>query len=74
MKIKFVRGQDIFIVEKDGKYYLVNLELESCSLAEPPNIPDMFLKFGYFEEVKDIYVSESTKDAIIKIMKESKNI
>ena len=43
------RGPDIHIVEHLSKYYLINLRAKKVILADPPDIPDMFLKFGYFE-------------------------
>jgi hypothetical protein len=32
----------------------------------------MFLKFGYFEDVNDIYIPESTKEEIRKLLKNFK--
>ena len=49
-KIFSSRGLDIHVVEHLGKYYLVNLRAKKVILANPPDIPDMFLKFGYFEK------------------------
>lgn len=42
-------GDNIFVVEDGGKYYLINLDLEYCS--EPAIAPEIFLKFGYFNKV-----------------------
>ena len=50
MKILYSRGDQAFIVEKDGKFYLVNIVTKKCVIANPPDSPDMFLKHGYFED------------------------
>jgi len=69
MKIEFQRGSsDIFIVNNNGKYYLVNVNRGTCSLANPPELPSMFLKFGYFEDVNDIYVKEATKEKVRQLI------
>jgi hypothetical protein len=54
MKVEFVRGDNIFIVEKDGVFYIVNLITRKVEKADPPNMPDMFLKFGYFEDADEL--------------------
>lgn len=44
------RRENQFIVEKDKKFYLVNLQTKKATLAEPPDKPDMFLRLGYFQD------------------------
>jgi hypothetical protein len=48
-KVFASRDDEIHIVEHEGKYYLINLMLKTVEKADPQNIPDQFLKFGYFE-------------------------
>lgn len=77
MRVLFERGSGsgVYIIEENDIYYLVNMGHKTLSKAEPKNMPDMFLKFGYFEDVEnlsdeeyekinEIYISE--KENIIK--------
>lgn len=57
MKVEFKRGEDTYIVEHNGQYYLVSIDAKKIAKADPPNRPDMFLKFGYFEEVDAVPVT-----------------
>jgi len=66
MEILFNRGNEAYIVKQNGKFYLVNLISEKAVVAIPPNSPDMFLKFGYFENVKKL--AEDVTKRIEKIM------
>ena len=66
MVAMYSNGQS-FIVKNDGKYFLVGVvedEIGTPVLAEPPTSPDMFLRFGYFEEVTN---KEVGKNIIEKI-------
>lgn len=60
MRVLFERGSGsgIYIIEDNNIYYLVNLKHETLSKAEPENMPDMFLKFGYFEYVESVSIEE----------------
>jgi hypothetical protein len=68
MDVLYQRGSYIFIVKKNGKFYMVNTEIRKCSIAVPPDKPDMFLKFGYFKAVNE--TSVSVRNDIMSVMKE----
>lgn len=63
MRVLFERGSGsrIYIIEENDIYYLVNIGHKTLSKAEPENMPDMFLKFGYFEDVEDVSDEECNK-------------
>ena len=46
MKIEMKRGKDRYIVQDNGTFYLVDLFKSEATIAEPPDNPDIFLKFG----------------------------
>lgn len=69
MEIMFQRGEDTFIVKQNEVFYLVDLYKKKVIKADPPDIPDMFTKWGYFEEVDT--VSLPNKQEITKLMLES---
>jgi hypothetical protein len=58
------RGGQAFIIRYNKEYYLVNVPNGTCTKARPPDRPDMFLKYGYFE---DANVDASTKAKIESI-------
>lgn len=58
VSVEYVRGGDSYIVKYNGVYYLVSLDVDKVSKAFPPEIPDKFLKFGYFEEVDELSVDD----------------
>ena len=61
MEVMFTRGSGIFIVFYKKAYYLINISEGSVTKAKPPEHPDMFLKFGYFEVVDTIELSTKEK-------------
>ena len=67
MEVIAKRGNQIFIVKQGGEFFLVNLDIKKAKKAKPPDKPDMFLKFGYFEEVDA--VSAKTRLEIIETLK-----
>lgn len=69
MKLIAKRDGGTYIVEKDGKYYLVNVFTQNVTLAKPSNGPGMFLKFGYFEDVDEISVAD--KNSIIEALEKN---
>ena len=52
IKVLFTRGEEIYIVSKDGLFYLVNLDTKNKPAVS--EFADSFLKFGYFERVDEI--------------------
>lgn len=56
MNIVAQRGEsnNIFLVEHNQEYYLVNIANRTYAKAVPANSPDMFLRFGYFNAVKKV--------------------
>ena len=56
MNIVAQRGESntIFLVEYNQEYYLVNIDNKTYAKASPANIPDMFLRLGYFNAVKKV--------------------
>lgn len=67
MEVVAKRGNRIFIVKKSNEFFLVNLDTKKAIKAKPPDKPDMFLKFGYFDEVDTLSVS--TRMDIITCLK-----
>ena len=67
--VMFVRGDQAYIALYHKKYYLVNIFTGKALLANPPDTPDMFLKFGYFDEVEvvDIEVMFKIEAILAKI-------
>lgn len=49
MRIEMRRG-DMFIVQDNGAFYLVNLYKNNATKAEPPDSADIFLKAGMWED------------------------
>lgn len=72
-KIVFKRGTTLgtLIVENKGVYYLVSMDTMMATKADPPNRPDMFLKFGYFESVELVEITEEVQNRVDVIMKKS---
>lgn len=66
MEIMFKRGEDTFIVKREGMFYLVDLYTKKVTRAIPPDAPDMFTKFGYFEYVEDVALPHKLE--IIELM------
>lgn len=56
MNIVAQRGKsnELFIVEYNQEYYLVNIDNRTYAKASPANSPDMFLRYGYFNAVKKV--------------------
>lgn len=57
MKILFEREGGAYIVEQGEKFYLVNAGTGRVEVADPPDTPAMFLKWGYFDAVKEVSIS-----------------
>lgn len=76
MKVKFKRGQTQFVVEEAGSFFLVNISNGEVIEAKPHDKPDMFLKFGYFEEEDTLTLTESNKirELMASRLKTKKNI
>ena len=62
IKVLFTRGEEIYIVEHNKLFYLVNTETEAVPLKS--KFAESFLKFGYFTEVGEI------SDEILEKIKE----
>lgn len=71
MKIEYQRGPNTFIIKDGGNYYLIDIQKEVIREARPNNSPDMFLKFGYFEEPGKI--SKETEERIQTVYKQKNN-
>ena len=67
MEVIAKRGDRIFIVKQSSDFFLVNLDTKKAIKADPPDKPDMFLKFGYFDKVDTLSVS--TRMDIITCLK-----
>ena len=50
MTVDRQRG-DTFIVQHEGRFYLIDFYSEKVRDAHPPDKPDEFLRAGYFEDV-----------------------
>lgn len=59
-------GNSMYIVEKEKEFWLVNLEIRSKCKARPPEYPDMFLKFGYYEGCEK--VTDEIMKEIVDVM------
>ena len=68
-KVLYSRGGQSYIVERDGNYYLINPASDSCILAKPPNMPDMFLKQGYFDVADNTTIKSDVLDAVLLTLK-----
>ncbi len=68
MKIIAKRGDSTFIVELNkNKYYLVSTnEMAAHKKPLDSDMPDTFLKFGYFEEYEPNEADEKEVIAILK--------
>ena len=56
VKVLFTRGEGIYIVEKEGLFYLINLETKNKPFVS--EFVDSFLKFGYFTKADEIEEKE----------------
>lgn len=74
MNIVAERGKNsgIFIVEYNQEYYLVNIVKGIYAKASPPNIPDQFLRFGYFYPVKR--VKAEVADRVWSVLLEGQDV
>ena len=48
-KVLYTSGDDVYIVQKDKSFYLVNLEVDTPPIKK--NFVESFVKFGYFTAV-----------------------
>jgi hypothetical protein len=71
-QFKVIRKRDggSYIVECDGMFYLVNPDSGICILANPPNMPDMFLKQGYFEACSNDDLSNEVFGEILQLLRD----
>ena len=69
MKIIAARGNDRFIVEESGKYFLVDLMRGESTVARPPESPDIFLKSGGWLDVDESKLTAKTREEINAAMK-----
>ena len=63
INVLYTRGEGIYIVERGGIYYLVNLDTGNKPLES--EFAESFLKFGYFTEVDKIDGNELCKIAAL---------
>lgn len=61
MELIAKREGGTYIVKYNEEYYLINIFTRTKQLADPPDSPDMFLKFGYFENADEISVADKMK-------------
>lgn len=64
------RGKGIgsLIVKQKGIYYLVSLDMGTAFKADPPDSPDMFLKYGYYVIARDELIDDRAKKRLDEIM------
>ena len=48
-KVLYTSGDDVYIVQKDKAFYLVNLEVETPPIKK--EVLESLIKFGYFTAV-----------------------
>lgn len=51
-KVLYTSGDDIYIVQKDKAFYLVNLEVDTPPIKK--DFVESFVKFGYFTAVTEL--------------------
>ena len=51
-KVLYTSGDDVYIVQKDKSFYLVNLELETPPIKK--EVLESLIKFGYFTAVDEL--------------------
>lgn len=51
-KVLYTSGDDVYIVQKDKSFYLVNLELETPPIKK--EVLESLIKFGYFTAVFEL--------------------
>lgn len=51
-KVLYTSGDDVYIVQKDKAFYLVNLEVDTPPIKK--DLVESFVKFGYFTAVDEI--------------------
>ena len=51
-KVLYTSGDDVYIVQKDKAFYLVNLEVDVPPIKK--DLVESFVKFGYFTAVGQI--------------------